>query len=361
LGQAIYGWANVTDKTLQKLFSGDQDGLRTLTGLISDGKLIAGGVSGHPAEPPTTYNTTTFATLEASVAMSFFAFAIPSLWSVSSTYAFIADSGAACDTSDPLSAYMPSDDMTASGYCYNNNMYYLVYPHESSNNDCVTNGDGIQTCGSYIFGAVPGIKSLDGTFGGITLADLIVGAVRTYKQNGEQNGGGIADPANSGTLEDMWNQDITTPGYVTIPVCSPATAEAAISAKQSSVPNYPCNPLQAISDCGDSTFVDQTTSASPTIADCQQIIKNIQNTLGEWEVENAVEEQHQLVQYGTCKFGVQGTAIDGNVDFHVGAQDIVDIINTSIQKFSWNGLVGAKGEMGCNGDVKQQSVEWGLY
>jgi hypothetical protein len=360
MGQSIFAWANLTQMALKSLFDGDTDGLTALTNLISDGKLIEGAADGAEADYPTDLDST-YATLEASIATSFFAFTIPALWNFSSTYAFVVDSGASCDTSNPLSAYMSIDDMTASGYCYNDDWYYLVYPHSSPSTNCTSGSEGTAECEDYIFGAVPGIKSLDGTFGGVTLAELIVGAVNTYVNNGNANGGAIADPANSGTLDQLYDQNITTPGYVTIPVCSPDTAQAAISAKQSTVANYPCNALQAISDCGDSTFVDQTSDASPSVDDCLQIVANIQNTLGEWEVENAVEEQHQLVQYGTCKFGVQGTAINGNVDFHVGAQDIIDIIHSSISMFASNGLVGAKGEMDCNGDVKQQSVEWGLY
>jgi hypothetical protein len=96
------------------------------------------------------------------------------------------------------------------------------------------------------------------------------------------------------------------------------------------------------------------------VSDCQQIITNI-GSQGTWEVENAIGEQHQLVQYGSCAFGVQGDGKNGNVDFHVGSQDIVDLINSSVQQFASNGKVGASGYMTCNGDVEGQGVTWGLY
>ncbi|EEA29070.1 conserved hypothetical protein [Talaromyces marneffei ATCC 18224] len=362
MGQSIFAWANLTQVALRNLFNGDQDGLTALTNLISDGKFIEGAVNGAGNYPPTGSGLdNSYAALEASVATSFFAFTIPALWKFSSTYAFVLDSGASCGTTDPLSTYMSSAVMTASGYCFNNNWYYLVYPHEYPSSSCSNTPETPARCDNYMFDAVPGIKSLDGSFGGVTLADLIVGAVNTYVSNGNSNTGTVANPANSGTLDQLYNQNITTPGYITIPVCSPSTAETAVNAKQSNVANYPCNALQAISDCGDSTFVDQTSAASPKVDDCLQIVANIQNTLGEWEVENAVEQQHQLVQYGTCKFGVQGKGINGNIDFHIGAQDIIDIIHSSISKFASNGVVGSMGEMNCNGNVKQQAVEWGLY
>lgn len=128
-----------------------------------------------------------------------------------------------------------------------------------------------------------------------------------------------------------------------------------------STPNYPCIIPTGKDDCGDSTFVDQTSNASPKVSDCQQIVRNIQGTDGEWGVENAIGAQHQLVQFGECKFGVQGQGKNGNVHFKVGAQDIVDIINDSIQRFGGSGRVGAKGVMSCRGNVEGQDVEWGLY
>jgi Ecp2-like pathogen effector protein (putative necrosis-inducing factor) len=133
------------------------------------------------------------------------------------------------------------------------------------------------------------------------------------------------------------------------------------TAGASSMANFPCSTIPGINDCGASTFVDQTSDASPTVADCLHIVANIQSTQGEWEVENAVGEQHQIVGFGTCNFGVQGDGKNGNIDFHVGSQDIVDIINSSIQMFGGSGKVGAKGEMSCKGDVKGQNVNWGIY
>lgn len=189
-------------------------------------------------------------------------------------------------------------------------------------------------------------------------------SVRTYLQNGNTNGGGPADPTNSGTANDLFNEDVTTPGFIRIPVCSPGMAWKAWNGPggpSTSTPNYPCITPQGKDDCGASTFVDQTSSASPLVSDCQQLVKNIQGTDGEWEVENAIGSQHQLVQFGECKFVVQGQGKNGNIDFHVGAQDIVDIINDSIQKFGGIGRVGAKGVMSCRGTVKGQDVEWGLY
>jgi hypothetical protein len=50
-----------------------------------------------------------------------------------------------------------------------------------------------------------------------------------------------------------------------------------------------------------------------------------------------------------------------SVDFHIGAQDIVDIITESISRLGGSGKVGAKGRMDCKGNLNSQDVEWGLY
>jgi hypothetical protein len=188
-------------------------------------------------------------------------------------------------------------------------------------------------------------------------------AVRSYQANNNANGGGVADPSAQSTFDDLFGQDYTTPGFINIPVCTPEMAATAVDASSttSGEANYPCAVPPSPNDCGTSTFTDATSDASPLVTDCQQIVTNIAGTQGSWEVEAAVGDQHQLVQYGTCAFGVTGTTGTGDVDFHVGAQDIVDIINSSIQMFASNGLVGASGNMACQGDAGNDNVNWGLY
>jgi hypothetical protein len=174
----------------------------------------------------------------------------------------------------------------------------------------------------------------------------------------------MPDPSAEDTFDDLFNTDYTTPGFVKIPVCSPDVAGTAMAQVDPTTPNWPCVvPPQPPSpnDCGTSSFTDATSNASPLVTDCQQIVTNIQGTTGEWEVEAATGKQHQLVQYGTCAFGVTAAAGKGDVDIHVGAQDIVDLITSSISMFASNGKVGASGTMNCKGDVNDDSTLWGLY
>jgi hypothetical protein len=188
-------------------------------------------------------------------------------------------------------------------------------------------------------------------------------AVRSYIANNHANGGGVADPSVQSTFDDLFIRDYTTPGFINIPVCSPEMAATAVDASSttSGVANYPCAVPPSPNDCGNSSFTDATSSASPRVTDCQRIVANIAGTQGSWEVESVVGDQHQLVQYGTCAFGVTGTSGTGDVNFHVGAQDIVDLITSSVQMFAWNGLVGASGNMECQGDVGNDKVSWGIY
>jgi len=121
-------------------------------------------------------------------------------------------------------------------------------------------------------------------------------------------------------------------------------------------PNVLFNPSpgDSVNDCGNSSFTNRSSGGSPTVGDCLQIAANISGG-GSWTVEDVAGLQHQLVQYGSCAFGVQG--FGSGIVFHVGNQDIIDLIHSSITMFQWNGLVGSKGLMPCGGT----KVEWGLY
>ncbi|GAB1203521.1 hypothetical protein APSETT445_002156 [Aspergillus pseudonomiae] len=361
MGQAIQGWGAVIEKSVNKLFGGLDDEINTLTELISDGKFIEGSSLSMILPPlePDGLPKDTLTALQKGISKSFFAFAIPSIWAVSGRYPFIIDAGYSCDHADDMGDYLEEETMQLAKACYRNKRYYLAAP-EGQPWVCFEGG-----CLDNSFSALPGVDSMgQGLFGNVTVEEIIIGSVRTYLQNGETNGGNAADPTNMETLEDLYNDDITTPGLIRLPVCGAETAFRAWDhgdTGDTDAPNYPCVIYPAPDYCGSSTFVDQTSDASPTVADCMQIVKNIANTDGHYEVENAIGSQHQLVQHGTCAFGVQGKGKNGNIDFHVGAQDIVDIISDSVRQFGGSGKVGSKGEMSCKGTVKGQKVEWGLY
>ncbi|KAH7081154.1 putative necrosis-inducing factor-domain-containing protein [Paraphoma chrysanthemicola] len=117
----------------------------------------------------------------------------------------------------------------------------------------------------------------------------------------------------------------------------------------------------SINDCADSTFENQSSGGSPKVSDCQQMAANIAGG-GTWTTTLSL--QRTLASYGTCAFGVKASGSSGmSGQFLVGNQDIIDVVNESIRRFQWNGLVGAKGVMPCQTGQRDDAadVSWGLY
>lgn len=363
MGQTINGWGNVTSLALQKIFDGSDESINILWDTMSNGKLIEGKFEEDPPES----NSET--ELRANIAKSFFGYSIPSLWRVSQSYAFIIDSGYGCgdEDKDVLDDYLEDKTMEATGACVDGRSYYLVYPDGDSETCHCEHYDGgpcQKVCVDSKFSAPPGLDSLDGTvFGGITKEDLIKGSVRTYIQNGKTNGGGFADPTNGGTIDNLMDVDVTTPGFMRLPVCSPERAyQSWDTTGKGSSDNYPCDIPPGKNKCGDSTFENESSDASPSVDDCLTIIKNIEpDGSTEWTTQVVGKNQREIASAGSCAFGVEATSVDGNVNFKVGGQDVIDIINEAIAQFGGSGKIGAKGNMKCNGNVKDQPVKWGIY
>jgi hypothetical protein len=97
---------------------------------------------------------------------------------------------------------------------------------------------------------------------------------------------------------------------------------------------------KSINDCDDSSFKGLTDEKSPWIHDCLQIAANIARG-GTWEIETITGKFHQLVQFGTCAFGVHFRSVTAYI--FVGNQDITDLINDSIKYFGRNDLSPLQG------------------
>lgn len=363
MGQTIKAWRKVASLAVRDLFNGTSEMVEILGQTISDGKLTEGK---RVTRFPDPVNATE--ELEANIAKCWFGYSIPVLWQASNTYAFVIDPGHdGCGEDKSLSAYLNDTTMEATGVCYEKRRYYLVYPGgDSKECHCVPTGGGCQnTCKDRKFSAPPGLDSLDGEiFGGITKEHLVKGSVGTWKKNNKKNGGGFTDPTNKGNIEKLLDVDVTTPGFMRIPVCSPERAfQSWDTSKRGSSDNYPCDNPPGRDHCGQSTFVDQTSSASPKIDDCRKIIHNIEGNGGtEWTTQVVGKKQREIAKSGSCSFGVEATKVDSNVHFKVGGQDVIDLINSAINKFgNKDGRVGAKGDMKCTGNIKKQDVKWGIY
>ncbi|KAB5583669.1 putative necrosis-inducing factor-domain-containing protein [Coniochaeta sp. 2T2.1] len=138
-----------------------------------------------------------------------------------------------------------------------------------------------------------------------------------------------------------------------------AVSAASPSSPDNTTPAVTFEPGKSVSDCKDSTFSQETNPfGSPLVKECQVIVKNIAGG-GTWSVETVTGSFHQLVQFGTCAFGVQVKSASAFV--HIGNQDIMDVITTSIGRFAEGGRIAATGTMPCQSGAVWDSVYWSIY
>jgi hypothetical protein len=119
-----------------------------------------------------------------------------------------------------------------------------------------------------------------------------------------------------------------------------------------------------VNDCADSSFINKSSGGSPLISDCQKIASNIAAG-GTWTIGcgGGASAERTYATYGTCAVGAHCSFSTSDAAY-IGNQDTIDIINSSIQKFSWQGKVGAQGVMGCqsiNNRDHSLEVTWGIY
>jgi hypothetical protein len=340
------------------LFDGQDEGIDALTAAIQDGHLISGS-GGAIAK---TFMDKLQFNLEDDITKAFYGMAIPAVWYAAGNAAFIINSGYRCGVVDPLGDYLDTDTMHKTAVCVDGDLFYIGSPQGVATN-CNAASPLHQQCDNTKFSIPPGLTKLDGNdWGKLKYEEIVTGSVKTWKTNGHQNGGGPPDVSNTGSLMDLANQDLTTPGFFRLPVCSPAMAFTAWNSPKrvdKTDPNYPCVRLPGISDCWDFTFEDDTTGNSPPIADCQRIVDNIVGTDGEWHT--GIGPFKQLVSNGLCAVGTQNDGVNGPVVYHTGDDDLVNIILESAKRFGKDGRVGAKGTMRCRGNVGNQPVKWSLY
>ncbi|KAK0730932.1 putative necrosis-inducing factor-domain-containing protein [Lasiosphaeris hirsuta] len=123
----------------------------------------------------------------------------------------------------------------------------------------------------------------------------------------------------------------------------------------------------SINDCGDTTWEDHTSGASPSASDCMNLAANIVGG-GTWTFESG-GTQFQIAQKDTCAFGVQTACMPqhcpkGGILVKIGNQDIIDLIHGAVDRFTWNSdKVGSAGLMNCSelGDDHPIPVLWGIY
>ncbi|PPR08227.1 hypothetical protein CVT24_001242 [Panaeolus cyanescens] len=111
--------------------------------------------------------------------------------------------------------------------------------------------------------------------------------------------------------------------------------------------------------CYDSSFENRWRASAPLVNDCRILASNIAGD-GDW-TQSTASGQRQIASFGTCHFGVEG-AETLLVSYRVGNQDVIDLINDSINRFQQDGRVAARGVMPCDqitpGTVR---ILWGIY
>ncbi|KAM7214753.1 hypothetical protein V8F06_009825 [Rhypophila decipiens] len=360
VGQVIFGWMNVTEQAVKKLFDGSQESVKVLGNVMAGGTLLEGWRASGP-EPGDDGSSGT--QLLGDVRKSLFGFSIPALWRVSKTYAFVLDSGASCG-GNPASKYVDDKTADATGVCYEGRQYYLVHTDgEARPCKCerVTDVGPCQTiCRDNKFSAPVGIDELSRF--GVSKEDLVIGSIRTFRHAGRKNGVNI-DPVTV-SPRDLADVKITTPGFVRLPVCSPDRAwQSWHTTSKGNSPNFPCDIPPGKDHCGNSDFENKTSPGSPLVSDCEQIIRNIEGD-GSTQFTHRITGHREILDSGSCHFGIQRTGgTGGTVEFRVGGQDVIDIINESIKRYGGGGRVGARGVMPCSGVTAgtKVNVEWGIY
>ncbi|KAK8012878.1 chitinase [Apiospora marii] len=356
MGQVIEGWEAITVKSLEKMLDGSDESLEVLDKLLAHGAMYPKG-----ANPRSDLD------LFQNIRKAFFAYAVPILWFRAGYYPFVIDSGAACGTSNPITKYMTEEAQRQTGVCYDNRIYFLAMV-EGDPRDCTEIG-----CEDRTFAAPTGLAGLDGQdYGGLTRDDIVAGAVRTYVENDLKNGAqpGSVDLDSDDSKDALYGLDVTTPGFIALPVCSPVVARRSWEATKGpvgapdkgSTPNWPCDAVKGLSKCGEYEFDEGGTvdEDSPSVRDCEQIIRNIQgDTTTDWTQE-VVGKKWRHIQADGCRFSFRASKVGDNIVFYVGGQNVIDLIEQSVRDYAKDGRVSASGHMTCGASARKQWTEWKL-
>ncbi|KAF4927131.1 Killer toxin subunits alpha/beta [Colletotrichum viniferum] len=215
----IISWKSQTNQLLKTLFLGEENNIKILTDLISEGKMIKGGQTSRRRAEYDGYTASW--KQEKNIERAFYAAAIPAAWTANRPAPVIVAFGNSCEI-DARDYFTEKPKQYNVGWrCPNGHSYILA-------------GDG-------------GL----GKWGGVTVDDLIIGAVNTFEKNGRKNVMDVivgAPDIKDKSIADEYTgsrMDIRRGGLVRIPVCSAEEATANLNKGRQyygDSPNYPCNP-----------------------------------------------------------------------------------------------------------------------
>ncbi|KFY56270.1 hypothetical protein V496_06715 [Pseudogymnoascus sp. VKM F-4515 (FW-2607)] len=257
MGNMTISWQKSTEQGLQDMLGGGPTEINKVYSMIKDGLLATntGVKENHMVSGTDPKNLSLQSEIQAAVLRTFYSMAIPLAWTLSGHNLFIIDSGLDCTAPSPTSE---QDDILPINQkfnvvCNTNKLYNIagIPPGEEAQWALPGTGGGYcspfgPACSvdTYInnFEALPGLNALDGSnYGAITTGEIVRGALATYAKFGGKNGSPAPDMTDKNTVDAMYSGDITTPGYIRLPICGPLEAWANWASDDEPSANYPCN------------------------------------------------------------------------------------------------------------------------
>ncbi|KAK3399996.1 putative necrosis-inducing factor-domain-containing protein [Sordaria brevicollis] len=116
--------------------------------------------------------------------------------------------------------------------------------------------------------------------------------------------------------------------------------------------------------CDDTTLINKTSGASPSVGDCAAVRDYYRNDNGHFEAayfwDLWTSDWCRLVITRSCVFGIKSSHTDGT---YFGSSNIADLVDLSINRFQSNGRIGAEGETQCaNGGPNAPSyTKWAIF
>lgn len=184
MGDSLNGWKHIFTEDLKELFDGSDKSIDRLTVMISDGRMVDGGVSHDIAYPDKTKrkdkddekkteaSDDEKSDVKDSFLQTFWAYSIPAVWQASGHHPFIIDTGRSCDDKD---GDKYTKDLKSA--CYHERLYQLADPDGKSHPcDSECGFPGGCTCPDSAFSSPKGVGELDGKhWGNLTVKDIIIG------------------------------------------------------------------------------------------------------------------------------------------------------------------------------------------
>ncbi|OBT91658.2 hypothetical protein VE01_10350 [Pseudogymnoascus verrucosus] len=249
ISRMIDAWMGLVKDTNTVMFSGtnDQGGLKLLTDIIGEGNLLEDS-----------YQVIVDAAMAIPIMETvIWAFMIPMAWAMSNKdvhpFLMIYDDKkekVRCDSPPPEGFFTSNKKVVV---CVDGKAYWLSNASGKAQS-CVQDYQHVRFCSNNKFSTPPGIDQLaaDGKnnpWGGLSVVDIVVSSVASYKANGDKNGFEL-DPSNGPAVSDLASNGKQAAGVFTLPICSEKEASSNWAQATSDRPsvridktarNYPCN------------------------------------------------------------------------------------------------------------------------